>query len=230
MQGGEIFNFSGVEGDIYPPWFDSEDDRVLGDRMIPVIPRYDDYKIYQMDGRTYYMRFDVNYTEGLYDRQWRWALVNECNGSIDLVMIYGWNEYHERSTVSPHFDKSGADPYLIFNKTRDYIWRLKNREAFVINETGVSSQLWKNKQIIIDFLTPVNKEVFCSSHGAPKYIRGGRLESYDDTLKMAKIAPSKSKIVIYWSIWPFVTPYICAGLVASGAGIAYFLFRRQKQV
>jgi len=226
-QGGEIFNLSGSDG-IYPPWFESEYHRTSSDGMISVIPRFDDYSRYKAGGKDWYMRFDENYTESLHDRQWRWALAEECTGYADLIMIYGWNEYHERVAVEPHTDLSGADPYLAYNGTKKYIQRLRRRSAFVVNETGVSGSTWSGKQLQVNFSTPGNIEVFCSLHGAPKYVEGGSLVSYNTTFKRALIKVNESEITVSWNPRPTPNFYAWGAIGAAGAGFAYLLYRRRR--
>jgi len=74
-------------------------------------PRYDDSHI----GRN--STFDGNYSEGLYDRQWTWAL--RQGGNVSIIAIYSWNEYHERSEIEPHIT-DGTSVLSPFTKTYEY--------------------------------------------------------------------------------------------------------------
>jgi acyl carrier protein phosphodiesterase len=74
-------------------------------------PRYDDSYI----GRN--NTFDGDYSEGLYDRQWTWAL--KQGGNLSIIAIYSWNEYHERSEIEPHIT-NGTSVLLPFTKTYQY--------------------------------------------------------------------------------------------------------------
>jgi len=74
-------------------------------------PRYDDSHI----GRS--GTFDDDYSEGVYDRQWTWALKQGSN--LSIIAIYSWNEYHERSQIEPHIT-NGTLVLLPFTKTYQY--------------------------------------------------------------------------------------------------------------
>ena len=74
-------------------------------------PRYDDSHI----GRS--STFDDDYSEGVYDRQWTWALKQGSN--LSIIAIYSWNEYHERSQIEPHI-ANGTLVLLPFTKTYQY--------------------------------------------------------------------------------------------------------------
>ena len=124
-QGVDVFNKSGVDEGLYPPWVGSETERISSDGMCPVIVRYDDYYVYKAGGRTGYMRLDPDYSEGVGDRQMIWALTRASMGEVNLILIYGWNDYPVRAAIEPHTDKCGADPYLAYNKVKNYISQLK---------------------------------------------------------------------------------------------------------
>jgi hypothetical protein len=74
-------------------------------------PRYDDSHI----GRS--GTFDEDYSEGLYDRQWTWVLKQGSN--LNIIAIYSWNEYHERSQIEPH-STNGTLVLQPFTKTYQY--------------------------------------------------------------------------------------------------------------
>lgn len=74
-------------------------------------PRYDDSHI----GRS--STFDDDYSEGVYDRQWTWALKQGNN--LSIIAIYSWNEYHERSQIEPHTTNNTL-ALLPFTKTYQY--------------------------------------------------------------------------------------------------------------
>ena len=78
-------------------------------------PRYDDSHIGGSN------TFDQNYTDGLYDEQWRTALEYKDQGNLSIVAIYSWNEYHERSEVEPHISPDGEYILSLFSKTYHYI-------------------------------------------------------------------------------------------------------------
>ena len=89
------------------------------DGMICVEPRYDDYYI----GRN--SRFDGNYTESLYDKQWEEAIRLAREGKVKHVTIYSWNEYHERSQIEPHRNIDGQYVLSPFSKTKYYVGRIR---------------------------------------------------------------------------------------------------------
>jgi hypothetical protein len=74
-------------------------------------PRYDDSHI----GRS--STFDADYSEGVYDRQWTWAL--KQGSHLGIIAVYSWNEYHERSQIEPHIT-NGTLVLLPFTKTYQY--------------------------------------------------------------------------------------------------------------
>ena len=78
-------------------------------------PRYDDSHI---GGSS---TFDENYTDGLYDEQWRTVQEYADQGNLSIVAIYSWNEYHERSQIEPHISPDGSYVQSPFSKTYHYI-------------------------------------------------------------------------------------------------------------
>jgi hypothetical protein len=78
-------------------------------------PRYDDSHI----GGTH--TFDENYSDGMYDQQWRIVQEYENQGNLSIVAIYSWNEYHERSQIEPYIGPDGQYVLLPFYKTYHYI-------------------------------------------------------------------------------------------------------------
>jgi hypothetical protein len=78
-------------------------------------PRYDDSHI----GGT--QTFDENYSEGMYDQQWRTVQEYANQGNLSIVAIYSWNEYHERSQIEPNIGPDGQYDLLPFYKTCHYI-------------------------------------------------------------------------------------------------------------
>ncbi len=111
---------------IHPPWFSDENQRARNG-YCSVLPRFDDWLLYTSGFRDVWHRFDVNYSQGLYDRQWLFAIQEARNGNIDIIGVFGWNEYQERTQIEPHHDQSGADPYYIYWKTKHYIQILREK-------------------------------------------------------------------------------------------------------
>jgi hypothetical protein len=98
------------------------------DRVACVEPRYDNYFI----NGTPTVRFDINYTEGLYDEQWNTALELVNLNKIDYITIYSWNEYHERSQIEPHIT-DGNYVLSLFGKTESYIDQVKSQQQSAFN-------------------------------------------------------------------------------------------------
>jgi uncharacterized protein YidB (DUF937 family) len=72
------------------------------DGEVGVIWRYDDYYLYAAGGRTGFMRFDVNGTQGLLGYEMNYTVTHRSD--INFILLYSWNEYHERSAFEPHND------------------------------------------------------------------------------------------------------------------------------
>ncbi|MGI0091431.1 MAG: hypothetical protein ACREBS_06955 [Nitrososphaerales archaeon] len=86
------------------------------DSEVSVIPRFDDYYLTLAGSRALFMRFDTSYSAGMYNYDWNYVQQNEKR--ISLVMIYSWNEYHERSEIEPHTDFSaGVNSTYAYNIT-----------------------------------------------------------------------------------------------------------------
>jgi len=85
---------------------------ISADGEVTIVPRTDSYfdRAYQNGS---YLRFDASLTEGLYEEQWNYVLSQRS--SIHLVIIYSWNEYHERTAIEPHVDGNNTLPegYLL---------------------------------------------------------------------------------------------------------------------
>ncbi|MDE1854067.1 MAG: hypothetical protein KGI38_10050 [Thaumarchaeota archaeon] len=89
-QGGS-YNATNDEG---PPVISS-------DGEVTLVPRIDSYydQGYQNGS---FLRFDPSLSKGLYQEQWGYVLSH--SSSVKLVIIYSWNEYHERTAIEPHID------------------------------------------------------------------------------------------------------------------------------
>jgi len=105
------------------PWI-PRDQPLCIDGQINVCPRYDDY--YQ---RTPYNRFDINYSEDLYGKQWSNVISLAKQGKVNIVTISTWNEYHERTQIEPSVDMTSVykeNVYYILEKTKSYIEQLRS--------------------------------------------------------------------------------------------------------
>ncbi|HUI86081.1 MAG TPA: hypothetical protein VLY21_02865 [Nitrososphaerales archaeon] len=85
---------------------------ISSDGEVTVVPRIDSFYNRGSLGGSF-LRFDPDLSTGLYNEQWSFVLNNSRD--VKLVLIYSWNEYHERSEIEPHLDLSGivSDSYLL---------------------------------------------------------------------------------------------------------------------
>ena len=81
------------------------------DGVVVIEPRYDGSHI----GQGANAAFDLAYSQGLYDAQWNYVLSHR--NSIKCVLIYSWNEYHERSQIEPCDQSFNVNPYYCYDKT-----------------------------------------------------------------------------------------------------------------
>jgi hypothetical protein len=88
--------------------------------QISVMPAYDDSH-FRPNNQTY----DVYYKEGMYSAQWEKALDEAKAGNVGVVTIATWNEWHERTTIEPHY-RNGTDisPFYAYGLTKNYIREL----------------------------------------------------------------------------------------------------------
>gem|GEM_PF-3415209 len=100
------------------------------DGYVSLIPRYDDYYLYLEGGRQSYVRIDLGMIR-IYKEGWNYVLNN--TERVRLVAIATWNEYHERTAIEPHIDRTSAtSPYYLISLTQREVKELitlKSREA-----------------------------------------------------------------------------------------------------
>lgn len=109
---------------------------VSPDGFISVTPRFDNYYGFKNSGRSDYMRVDPKYSMRLYQNEWDYVIAQQRqNGNVKLVLIYSWNEYHERSEIEPHRDFTArtVGKYYLYNITKAAIARL---DAINANNQG----------------------------------------------------------------------------------------------
>jgi hypothetical protein len=108
-QGGTGVNMT---NDIGPPVISS-------DGEVTIVPRIDSYYNYLSSYQPGYLRFDSALQLGMYQYEWDYVLGHMPQ--VKLVLVYSWNEYHERSAIEPHDDPTGLVPagYLL-NVTSAY--------------------------------------------------------------------------------------------------------------
>jgi len=108
---------------------------VSGDGFVSILPRYDDRLLYYAGSRGGYMVFDENFNKKLYEREWDYVLRNR--NRIHTIIIYSWNEYHERSAIEPHFDLSGVDTLFLSDLTAYYVKMLKSNPSPTISSSDL---------------------------------------------------------------------------------------------
>jgi hypothetical protein len=110
-QYGPHVNASNDEGNPVISW----------DGEVTIVPRIDLYYQYRFGYFDSFLRFDPDLSMGLYREQWSYVLNH--SSSVHLILIYSWNEYHERSEIEPHYDPSNSNlsPYYLPILTKSYI-------------------------------------------------------------------------------------------------------------
>ncbi len=98
------------------------------DGYVGILPRYDDT---HLPNRTNTM-YDVDYTEGLYDKQWSEVFRLRNESEVNFVAIYSWNEYHERSQIEPLINPDGECVLSPFAKTYHYVQIIPELSSFLI--------------------------------------------------------------------------------------------------
>jgi hypothetical protein len=100
---------------------------ISSDGEVGVIWRYDDYYLSTFGGdaggRTGFMRFDYTGTQGMYGAEWNYIIQHKSE--INFVLIYSWNEYHERSGIEPHWDFSVGANISLVGTTGYYVSQLR---------------------------------------------------------------------------------------------------------
>jgi hypothetical protein len=92
---------------------------VIGrDGEVSVVPKYDDHVLYAVGERPGYMEFDPQNQLGLYNFEWNYLATHRSQ--INLVIVYGWNEYHERTVLECHTEPTVGE-YCGAGDTEYYI-------------------------------------------------------------------------------------------------------------
>jgi hypothetical protein len=86
---------------------------ISADGEVGLIWRYDDCALCAVGARNGCMEFDPDGSLGLWNYEESFAVSNAA--SIKLILLYSWNEYHERTAFEPHTDSTAPN----FNGTRD---------------------------------------------------------------------------------------------------------------
>lgn len=113
-EGGTGVNMSNDVGDPYISPIDGE---------VTIVPRIDPYFNYAAGHQLGFLRFDPTLQLGLYRYEWNYLFGHRSQ--VKLVLIYSWNEYHERTEIEPHSDGNSTVPegYLL-NQTASYVGML----------------------------------------------------------------------------------------------------------
>ena len=93
---------------------------ISSDGEVTITPRIDSYYNNRTGYQEGYLRFDPALQQGLYQKEWDYVL--DHRSEVKLVLVYSWNEYHERSAIEPNFNHASnhTDSYLL-NLTRSYV-------------------------------------------------------------------------------------------------------------
>jgi len=114
--------------------------RLNVDGHMNIFPRFDEFYI----GRSNPARIDYDLTHGLYGDFWNLALDYAEKGSLKILTIASWNEFHERHAIEPLEDyTSTKDSYFLYRQTCDYIDALKN---------PIAPTLWYENPITFGFI------------------------------------------------------------------------------
>jgi len=96
------------------------------DGEVTIVSRIDSYYNYEFGYQGGYLRFDPSLSQGLYQAQLNYVLSK--TSSVKLVIIYSWNEYHERTAIEPHYDYTfNGSPYYLLNLTSQFVSQLDRR-------------------------------------------------------------------------------------------------------
>ncbi len=78
---------------------------ISSDGEVTIVPRIDSYYNRGSQGDSY-LRFDPTLSAGLYAEQWSYVISHRSE--VKLVLIYSFNEYHERSEIELHDDYANS--------------------------------------------------------------------------------------------------------------------------
>ncbi len=92
--------------------------QLSSDGEVTIVPRIDSYPNFRAGYQDGYLRFDPTLRLGLYSYEWNWVIAN--HQSVKIVLIYSWNEYHERTAIEP----AGVDAGELLNMTATFTAKL----------------------------------------------------------------------------------------------------------
>ena len=92
---------------------------ISADGEVTIIPRIDSYYNYASGNQSGFLRFDPSLQLGLYGFEWNYVLSHKS--STKLVLIYSFNEYHERSAIEPSMDVSAGSLTTLLNQTSSFV-------------------------------------------------------------------------------------------------------------
>ena len=112
-------NFSEGEGGSGVNMTNDLGDPVIStDGEVTLIPRIDSLYAFLGGYQSGYLRFDDSLLLGLYQYEWEYVLVHKPE--VKLVLIYSFNEYHERTAIEPTYESEIFQTTLL-NITASYI-------------------------------------------------------------------------------------------------------------
>jgi hypothetical protein len=139
IRGDSRFEAKIIGHNSYADWYgwvpSPADDSIIPsiwNRSFCIEPRYDNSFILNRSETNDTFVRDQDHSAGLYEQQWNKAIEYSRNGQIDFILIYSWNEYHERSQIEPCFDSTSAfanQSHFLFDRTRKNIDILRGRAS-----------------------------------------------------------------------------------------------------
>jgi len=119
------------------------------------------------------LALDVDMSHGLYERQID-AIIGEYRrdpDSVEVILFYSWNEYHERTEIEPHIDYNDVPSTYAYNVTKKYIEIM--RDVFDGNDI-LNAPIKKRFNLGMNYLTEtqfVDSLGFCKeSQANPNWV------------------------------------------------------------
>ena len=138
ITGNDIDNAGYQDWDLWPDYDTNLTGRlrIRIDGYVALSPRFDD-EHFRPGGVGQY---DPFLEEKWYRKQWEFVLNNL--DEVRIIMIYSWNEYHERSMIEPFIDpKTNIDPWYLYNTTAEYVRELKKPYNYVVEIMHLSNSI-----------------------------------------------------------------------------------------
>ena len=107
------------------------------DGEVTLVPRIDSFPDYALGYQAGYLKFDSTLTLGLY--QYEWSYIVSHRDEIRLVLIYSWNEYHERTAIELQSTTELSPAYLL-DITSSFIFKVRSNFVFDNQERLTATQ------------------------------------------------------------------------------------------